>query len=384
MHPPACPPGRAEPPRLSGSSPDPRRVLLALNASDLGRDAICRLAACLDSWLGRGRQAAPIPGVSAEAVRRGLASIGAADRVATAEERQAGSLGASIVTRLDPEYPPALFDLELPPPVLYCRGTIPTTPGAAIVGPRNADPYGLETAEWFARELAHHGVTVVSGFARGVDAIAHRAALEIAGGTTVAVLGCGLAIDYPRQHAGLAGEIARAGCVISEFPCAASPRPWHFPVRNRIIAALASATLVVQAGPRSGALITARCALELGREVLAVPGRIFDRRCQGTNALIRDGALVALEPADVLQALALELSAATAGSPSAGDDPSSALGRRLFERLGQGAATAEQLAAAVGHPVGEVLAALLELEVDQRIARTGGARFVRVPETRGA
>src|SRR5262249_33077121 len=149
-------------------------------------------------------------------------------------------------------------------------------PVVAIVGSRHPTSYGREAAWVFARDLARAGVVVVSGFARGVDAAAHRGALA-GGGSPVAVLGCGVDYPYPADHhPALAGEVAAQGALVSELPVGAPPKKLHFPVRNRVIAALARATLVVEAAARSGSLITARCALELGREVLALPGRVFD------------------------------------------------------------------------------------------------------------
>ena len=226
-----------------------------------------------------------------------------APAIAARESEAAERLGARFLVVGDPDYPAGLSHLTLPPPVLCVCGELPSGPAVAIVGSRRTDAYGQEVAELFARSLAAAGVTIVSGFARGIDAAAHRGALAAEGGRTVAVLGCGLGVDYPVGHERLGREIAARGALVSEFPCHLSPRRWHFPVRNRVLAALAAGTLVVQAAPRSGSLLTARWAVDLGREVWAIPGRIFDERSLGPNALIRDGAPLVQHPREILEAL---------------------------------------------------------------------------------
>jgi DNA processing protein len=261
----------------------------------------------------------------------------------------------------------------------------------AIVGSRRADPYGREVAELFGRELAEAGLAVVSGFARGIDAAAHRGALsaerpadeptEPGDGSclTAAVLGSGLGVDYPREHRRLGERIAAGGSLVSEFPCGLEPRAWHFPVRNRLIAALAGATLVVRAAPRSGSLITARFALDLGREVLAVPGRIFEERSAGTNALIADGAHPALAPRDVLEVLGAAPPMAGTGGPARAAEPlpPGLRGRALAAMVPGDAVAPEALAAGLGEPVDRVLGALLELELEGRIRREPGPAYVR-------
>src|SRR6185369_5879985 len=285
-------------------------------------------------------------------------------------------LGATVLLREDPGYPAALNQLDLPPPVLYVLGVPPdfaaARPAVAVVGSRRADSYGQEVAELFARVLAAAGVTVISGFAQGIDAAAHRGAL--AGGSpgqpaTLAVLGCGLGVDYPRGHARLGEEIAAQGALVSEFPCGLSPRSWHFPVRNRVIAALAEGTLVVQAAPRSGSLITARQALDLGREVWAVPGRIFDERSLGPNALIRDGATLVQHPRDILETLRppdhhAGVFPVGEGAFKSEEDLPAGLAGQVFAALSPGAVRLpEEIASGLGVPVDGVLGALLELEL---------------------
>lgn len=379
-----------------------RDLLVALNAAPaIRRAAICRLAAELDRWWPRGgdpERLARRLGVPATAMTRALAAAAGAGRSTAGEHRRARAAGARLVVRGDPAYPAALEQLTLPPPVLYVRGELPAAPAApavAVVGSRRATVYGREAAGLFGRGLAAAGVVVVSGFARGVDAAAHRGALA-GGGDTVAVLGCGVDVDYPRGQRRLAAEVAGHGALISELPCGSAPRPWHFPVRNRIIAALASTTLVVQAAPRSGSLITARLALELGRDVFAVPGSIFDERSLGTHALLADGAGVARHPRDLVESLPdrerrwLERRAAAGeggGGPAAGageaapEEPPGAptgLAGRLLAQLTPGEPRPpEPLAEVCGAPVERVLAALLELELGGWVRRFAGPAWSR-------
>lgn len=208
----------------------------------------------------------------------------------------------------DPDWPTGLTDLPDPPLLLYARGRLEPGDhrGVAIVGSRRASPYGLRVAERLAAELSALGVTVVSGLARGIDTAAHRGALR-GGGRTVGVLGSGFHRFYPPENAALAVEIAAdRGVVLTEFAPDIAPRPYHFPRRNRVLAALSAAVLVVEASERSGSLITADHALDIGRDVLAVPGRIDTPGSAGTHRLLREGAAVCTSTADVLTALGLE------------------------------------------------------------------------------
>jgi DNA processing protein len=360
-----------------------RKILIALNQSSLSRDPICRLGGSLDQWLQAPASAdaalSRALSVPSDALLEARAVARQAEQMASLQEAAAADLQARVVTRLDPDYPAALMELELPPPVLFVRGKLPARPGVAIVGPRNADPYGLDAARELARELARAGLLVVSGFARGVDITAHRAALDTEEGQTLAVLGCGLAARYPRQHYREAERIIRRGAVISEFPCDYGPRAQNFPIRNRLIAALSHATLVIQASVRSGSLITARCALDLGRGVLAVPGRIFDRRSMGANALLRDGAHVVVDAESVIDTLPssvqerLHRAKSEAESFRSNERGQTPLARRVLASLDQSDHTAEQLARHLEAPVGTVLASLLELEVDGEVRRIGAA-----------
>jgi DNA processing protein len=218
------------------------------------------------------------------------------------------SAGLRWVARSHPSFPRRLASVHDPPPGLFVRGTgelsLLDEPTVAIVGARACSPYGTSVATSLARQSAAAGAVVISGLARGVDAAAHRGALEA--GRTVAVLGCGVDRDYPRAHAQLAARIADGGLILSEYPPGVEPAPWRFPARNRIVAGLADATVVVEARARSGALITADLALEEGRDVLAVPGEITSSLSHGTNALLRLGATPVTCAGDVLEMLGLE------------------------------------------------------------------------------
>jgi DNA processing protein len=235
----------------------------------------------------------------------------------------------------------------------------------AVVGARSCSAYGAQVARSLGRELAGAGLVVVSGLARGVDGEAHRGALE-AGGTTVAVLGCGVDRDYPRAHAELAARIAEWGLIVSEYAPGVEPAPWRFPARNRIVAGLAQATIVVEARERSGALITADLALEEGREVFAVPGEITSALSAGTNALLRLGATPLTSAADVLESFGLDPEPPPAPAPEAA---------AVVERL---PATADELARALGLDAGEVAALLVRLELAGAIAEADGVYRARI------
>jgi DNA processing protein len=275
-------------------------------------------------------------------------------------------------------YPPLLGQIPDPPASLWLRGdadaTILGEISVAIVGARACSGYGRSAARLLSTGAAEAGAIVVSGLARGIDGEAHRGALA-AGGRTVAVLGCGVDRDYPAAHAQLARAIvAGGGLVISEYEPGVEPAPWRFPARNRVIAGLARATVVVEARERSGALITADFALEDGREVLAVPGEITSGLSRGAHGLLRLGATPATCVEDVLEALGLEPRASAAALP---DDPASAA---VLEALASGAATADGLARAPGLASGELAAALALHElagavaVDEGVVRSTIAR----------
>ncbi|MBI4342113.1 MAG: DNA-protecting protein DprA [Candidatus Omnitrophica bacterium] len=223
------------------------------------------------------------------------------------ELERARRQGAAIVTPDDPGYPDALRTITDPPVALYLRGTLTEADrvAVAIVGSRHASLYGLQCAEQLAYELALRGVTVVSGLARGIDGAAHRGALR-ASGRTLAVLGSGLSRVYPDEHRQLAKEIAGHGAVLSEYPMETQPLPRHFPQRNRLISGLSLGVVVVEAAQRSGALITADCALEQGREVFAVPGPMTAVTSHGTHQLLKQGARLVTSVEDILEELRLQ------------------------------------------------------------------------------
>lgn len=364
--------------------PTRRELLIALaSAPELSRSSAYRLAQELDRWSGADappERLAAETGVPRAQMRKALAALETAAGTAARQTAEAERLGARIVTLDDPGYPPGLRHLSPPPPALWLRGELPAGPAVAVVGSRRADAYGREAADLFARALAAAGIAVVSGFAKGIDAAAHRSALAAPDGRTVAVLGCGLGVDYPRGHGRLADEIAARGAVLSEFPCGLIPRAWHFPLRNRTLAALAAGTLVVQAAPRSGSLITARHALDLGREVWAVPGRIFDESSLGANALIRDGAHLAQHPADLLETLlpSAAVRQPALPLPAAGPDLPDGFPGQVLAGIPPGSPrAAEEVAARLDAPVDRVLAALLELELEGWVKRLPGSVYGR-------
>jgi len=255
-----------------------------------------------------------------------------------------------------------------PPAQLFLRGDgedeILDRPAVAIVGARACSAYGRSVARSLAREVAAAGLVVVSGMARGIDGESHRGALD-ADGITVAVLGCGIDRDYPAAHAELARRICERGLVVSEYEPGIEPAPWRFPARNRIIAGLCAATVVVEARERSGALITADFALEEGRDVLAVPGEITSALSGGTNALLKLGAGPVTCAADLLELFDL---VPAARKPA----PVGPVAQALLARLQEGALTADELVRASGVDPAQASAALIELELARRIALEDG------------
>ena len=280
----------------------------------------------------------------------------------------------ACVRRRDPAFPSLLAAIHDPPPRLFLRGAAGATlldgPAVAVVGARACSSYGRSVARSLCRDLAAAGLVVVSGMARGIDGEAHRGALD-GGGATVAVLGCGIDRDYPATHAELARRISSTGLVVSEYEPGVEPAPWRFPARNRIIAGLCRATLVVEARERSGALITADFALDEGREVLAVPGEITSSLSSGTNALLRLGATPVTCVDDVLEVFGVEHArvAAAALGPTA---------ERLLAGLGAGALTADEIVRASGVEPGAGAAALVELELAGRVTLEDGVYRVAI------
>lgn len=303
------------------------------------------------------------------------AAIAAAQRTRSPEAAMAAvaACGAQVVVLGDADYPPLLAETATPPYVLFVRGDAAAlrAPAVAVVGTRAATAYGREATWRIVAPLARQGVAVVSGLALGIDAAAHEAALE-AGGTTVAVVAGGIDGVYPPRHAALHARIVAAGCVVSEYAPGVAPTAGRFPARNRVIAGLALATVVVEAGDQSGALITAGCAADEGRDVLAVPGPITGAASRGTHRLIAAGAALATSADDVLAVLDLDRRAADAvaraGLP---DDPAEA---RLAATLSAVPAAADELGRRTGLDAATVGRALAMLELKGR-ARSGGGRW---------
>lgn len=297
--------------------------------------------------------------------------LGPAGRDPRAELRLIEAGPDRLITPADAEYPPSLSHLALPPLALYLRGqTLPRGASVAIVGSRCATAYGMSVAERLGRDLARVGVSVVSGLARGVDTAAHTGALRNPEGRPVAVLGCGLDHDYPVENRALRQRLERAGTVVSEYTRGEPPQAWRFPARNRILAALSGAVLVVEAHRRSGALITARHALDLGREVLVVPGDVGHPNSQGVLELLRDGATPVGSAEHVLQALGMDPAAYL-------PDPLDPVQERVLACLAPRGSLADELVERTRLTVPQLLVALGQLQVLGRVRRVGPA-FVRV------
>jgi len=283
---------------------------------------------------------------------------------------QAASVGARILALSDPDYPAALRTIPDPPLALYVRGRIPPDVAVAVVGTRSPSQDGVEVAYTMALDLGASGVCVLSGLARGIDAAAHRGALE-ADGVTVAVLGCGIDRVWPPEHAPLARFIQEQGGLLSEYPPGTPALRHHFPARNRILAGLAQAVVVVEARSRSGALITAEFALEFGREVFAVPGSVLNPRTQGTHQLLRDGAHLATGAADVLDRLRIR--------PRIRDVASLGPEEQALVDLLEEPLDLDDLVRACGRSSSAVAAMLTALEVQGVVRRLPGGRYVRGP-----
>ena len=304
-------------------------------------------------------------------------------RVADQQAELAARCGASLVLLDDPGYPALLRPIDLPPPFLLVRGGLERADGlaAALVGSRRGTPYGLRMAERLGGDLAARGVTVVSGLARGVDTAAHRGALD-GGGRTIAVLGSGVDVVYPPENRRLAAEVIQAGALVSQFPMGTPPLQHHFPARNRLIAGMTLGTVVVEAAERSGALITARLAGELGREVYAVPGNVSSPGSQGANALIQDGAklvrgwedIVAEWPTPWRDALRQPASGPSPVTGSGGADHAE---RAILAALGDEPVAVDDLVEESRLPSSQVSAGLMALELRGLVRRITGQRYVR-------
>ncbi|MCH7482986.1 MAG: DNA-protecting protein DprA [Chloroflexi bacterium] len=286
--------------------------------------------------------------------------------------------GVDVLTWHDPTYPRLLREIDDLPPVLYVRGELTDDDqrSVTIVGTRKPTAYGKEAARHLSGDLASAGVTVVSGLARGIDGIAHRAALE-AGGRTLGVMGSGLDVPYPPEHAGLMRQMAENGAVISEYPLGTKPDARHFPRRNRLLSGLSLGTLVIEAPERSGTFSTIRSALEQNREVLCVPGSIYSPASALTNQMIREGAKLVMNAEDVLEEL--NLGAATAHqSPLPGlDEPVSGDEAAIYEVLNLDPQHIDDLSRRTEIPVTRVMGALSVMELRGQVRQVGRMNFIR-------
>lgn len=302
------------------------------------------------------------------------------------EMKAAKRAGAELLCLGDANYPLRLAQAPDAPPVLWALGKLELLqrPAIAIVGARNASSLGARMTRRLAHDLGEAGFAVVSGLARGIDALAHKASLETG---TIAVLAGGLDQIYPSENVDLAHDIARQGLCLSEQPFGLSPQARHFPKRNRIVAGLGQAVLVVEAAAKSGSLITARMALDLGRDVMAVPGHPMDTRASGCNILLRDGAVLARSAEDVVEALESPMSREQAvfafkePPPSAAQPegrlsaPAGDLAAAILSRLGPSPAPEDQLIRDLDRPAAQVSQMLAELEIEGRIERLPGGHL---------
>jgi len=310
------------------------------------------------------------------------------EEAARTELSRGADAGATLICYGSSEYPKALYDLADPPPLLWARGDISllNKPSIGMVGARNASSLGGRTARMLASELSEQGHVIVSGLARGIDTSAHIASLEHG---TIAVLAGGVDVIYPSENAHLARDISLKGLLISEQPMGLAPQARHFPRRNRLISGLSIGLIVVEAATKSGSLITARNALDQGREVLAVPGHPFDARASGCNMLIRDGATLVRSAADVLETLAplapdapvlqpeLSLNIPPPPPERRGLAETAALHQQILSRLGPSPLPEDQLIRDLAQPAATIGPVLIELELDGKISRAAGGMLTK-------
>jgi len=302
--------------------------------------------------------------------------------LAAAEKARLARLGFGLICHQDPAYPDALRGIDDFPVLLFYRGDPQTLdrPRIALVGSRKATAYGLEIGQRLGAELAESGIAVVSGVAAGIDGAVHEGALST-DGVTIGVLGCGLDVVYPRQHGRLYEQIARQGVLLSEYPCGTRPDGFRFPARNRIISGLSLAVVVVEATLKSGSLITARLALNQGREVFAVPGRIDSPTSAGTHALLRDGAQLVESGEDILVALGLEMASLRGAEtdqhlgPDLDDEA-----RQVLACLDAYGVDIDTITRQADVPEGRVLQVLLQLELAGLIRQEPGQIYVRIDQ----
>jgi DNA processing protein len=321
-----------------------------------------------------------VQGIGPELTRR--IAVAREDIDVQAELDLCAANGVAILSECDPAYPRALREIHDPPGVLFVRGEIRPQDALAlaIVGSRHATHYGLAQAERLAGSLARAGLTIISGLARGIDAAAHRGALA-AGGRTLAVLGSGVLNMYPPEHAALADEVVASGAVISESPPRSPPLSGAFPQRNRIISGMSLGVLVVEASARSGALISARHAMEQGREVFAVPGRVDNRMSHGCHRLIRDGAKLVETVDDVLEELGPLVAPTQTAGGEAVHHPAelmlNELEQQVLAKIASEPITIDAVLAASQLPAPQVLATISVLEMRRLVRRLSGNLIVR-------
>lgn len=342
-------------------------------------------------------EAAGAPGALARSIASGCSFEDAA-----AQQQKVRDVGAALVTLGDTRYPEMLRGIFDPPPVLFCRGRVELlgAVNVGVVGTRHPTPYGVAATERLAGDLARAGVTVVSGMARGIDTAAHKAALSVEG-TTIAVLGCGVDIVYPSENRKLAAEIAAKGLIVSEFPMGSTAFPQNFPIRNRIISGVSVGLLVAEGAQYSGSSITARLAIDQGREVFAVPGNITSKMSWGPNLLIKQGAKLVQDWNDVVADLpvgaqqrlidagrqrllnqGLGSASATGAAPGASDapDPAQRISRVVLRQLKVDEAvhldklveTCEEVSPS------EIIASLFEMEIQGLVKQLPGRNFIKV------
>ena len=362
---------------LAGGRIAPRRALLEAHDSDA------------DAVLAAGHAAWTAAGLDARQINRLRGQDAATLAIETRSLRWLEAPGHHLVGWGDADYPPLLRHITSPPLALFVAGEPGRLwhPQLAIVGSRGASAGGLDNARLFARALAEAGIAITSGLAAGIDAAAHAAALEVPGGLTLAVLGTGPDIAYPVAHAGLHAAIAGRGAVVSEHPPGTRPLRRHFPARNRIVAGLSLATLVVEAAERSGALISARMAADAGREVFALPGSIHNPLARGCHQLLRDGAQLAERPEDLLDALGVAAAQLAPGlrerlgapipCPRDGEDGTDDNPQKLWRALGHDPIPMDRLVERTGLTVAELSPMLLALELEGRLSVEHG-RYTRM------
>lgn len=375
--------------------PDLRPWYVLRAVPGLGDAAACRLVQAIggpDAVLQASQdalvQAGGISPALAKAVRQGpgAETLRAIDRELAALER----MPVHVLTFLDPDYPARLKTIHDPPPLLSVSGELRAADShaVAVVGTRNATPAGRLVAERLGKGLAEAGLTVVSGLARGIDAVAHRSALE-AGGRTIAVLGCGIDRTYPSEHQALRRKIEEGGAVLSELALGAYPHAYHFPKRNRIISGLSFGVVVVEAAPQSGSLITARLAAEQGRDVFAVPGSVQSEQSRGTNGLIKQGAKLVETVQDVLDELVPQFEpgvrerlrdrhAALTGLVESGRRTLEGDEAMLYAALPAEPVHIDELIAKTSLPASSVSGLLLSLELKGAIRQLPGQFCIRV------